>query len=145
MPGTLCLSTCLSTRHPITTRYCFSGSVLFGLGVLSLLDPREPLSRAFRRLARPLAAADVLVVSGEAGVMRALHSPRIAALLPRLEANEEGLTEVYFINKGLTDADAKALGIFLKIAPEPSRAAQSRPQAIYKPPWLISSRNKSHM
>ena len=38
MPGTLCLSTCLSTRHPITTRYCFSGSILYGLGVLSLPD-----------------------------------------------------------------------------------------------------------
>jgi hypothetical protein len=44
------------------------------------------LEAVFRRLARPLAAADVLVVSGEAGVMRALHSPRIAALLPRTVA-----------------------------------------------------------
>ena len=34
---------------------------------------------------------------------------------------------------------------FLKIAPEHPRAAQSRPQSIYKPPWPLFSRNKSHM
>ena len=35
--------------------------------------------------------------------------------------------------------------IFLKIIPEPPRAAQSRPQSIYKPPGRILSRNESHM
>ena len=34
---------------------------------------------------------------------------------------------------------------FLKIVSEHPRAAQSRPQSIYKPPWLLFSRNKSYM
>jgi len=34
---------------------------------------------------------------------------------------------------------------FFENRPRGSRAAQSRPQPIYKPPWPLFSRNKSHM
>ena len=43
MPGTLCLSTCLSTMQPITIEHRFSGPILFGLGVLSLLHRLQSL------------------------------------------------------------------------------------------------------
>jgi hypothetical protein len=41
------------------------------------------MEAVFRRLARSLGSADVLVVSGAAGVMRAMRSRRIVRLLPR--------------------------------------------------------------
>ena len=44
------------------------------------------MEAVFRRLASALGSADVLVVSGAAGVMRAMHSQRIARLLPRTVA-----------------------------------------------------------
>jgi hypothetical protein len=43
---------------------------------------RRILSAVLRQLARPLAGADVLVIAGSAGVMAALHSPTVTALLP---------------------------------------------------------------
>eukprot|EP01047_Picozoa_sp_COSAG01_P011291 COSAG01_NODE_493_length_16327_cov_5.632879_17_plen_588_part_01 len=53
-----------------------------GGGGRTFFRGRRILSAVLRQLARPLAGADVLVIAGSAGVMAALHSPTVTALLP---------------------------------------------------------------